>query len=66
MSVAKKVTNIARILAIYFLDKQIDKFNQEQITDKGLGITLTNNEIKDIMKVVKSFENRGTLLLRNC
>ena len=25
----------------------------------GSGITLTNNEIKDIMKVIKSLENRG-------
>ena len=25
------------------------------------GITLTNNEIKDIMKVIKSLENRGIL-----
>ena len=28
----------------------------------GAGITLTNNEIKDIMTVTKSSENRGTLL----
>ena len=28
----------------------------------GTGITLTNNEIKDIMKVMKSLENRGILL----
>ena len=26
----------------------------------GLGITLTNNLIKDIMKVIKSLENRGS------
>ena len=30
------------------------------ITDSG--ITLTNNEIKDIMKISKSLENRGSLL----
>ena len=29
------------------------------ITDSG--ITLTTNEIKDIIKVIKSLENRGTL-----
>ena len=28
----------------------------------GSGITLTNNEIKDIMKVIKSLKNRGILL----
>ena len=30
----------------------------------GLEITLTNNKIKDIMKVIKSLENRGILLKR--
>ena len=29
---------------------------------KGSGITLTNNEIKDITKEIKSLENRGILL----
>ena len=29
---------------------------------KGIGITLTNNEIKDIMKMTRSFQNRGILL----
>ena len=28
----------------------------------GAGVTLRNNEIKDIMKVIKSLENRGILL----
>ena len=28
----------------------------------GSGITLTSNEIKDIIKVVESLENRGVLL----
>ena len=28
----------------------------------GAGITLINNEIKDIIKVIKSLENRGILL----
>ena len=31
---------------------------------KGSGITLTNNEIKYIIKVIKSLENRGILLKR--
>ena len=30
----------------------------------GSGITLTINEIKDIMKVISSLENRGILLKR--
>ena len=28
----------------------------------GSGITLTDNEIKDIIKVIKSLENRGILI----
>ena len=36
--------------------KQIDKFNKEYITAEGLEITLTNSEIKDIMKVIKSYK----------
>ena len=30
----------------------------------GLGISLSNNETKDIMKVIKFLENRGNLLKR--
>ena len=60
-SVAIKGTDIARNLEEKkFLHKQIDRLNKEYIT--GSGITLTNNEIKDIMKVIKSLENRGILL----
>ena len=29
---------------------------------KGSGITLANNEMKDVIKVIKSLENRGVLL----
>ena len=61
-SVAKKGTDIARNFGKDFLDKQIDKFNKEYITGKGSGIPLRNNEIKDIIKVIKSSENRGILL----
>ena len=31
----------------------------------GAGIYLTNNEVKDIVKIIKSVENRGNLLKRN-
>ena len=37
-------------------------FNKEYITRSG--ITLTNSEIKYIMKVIKFLENRGILLKR--
>ena len=49
-----------RKLGETFLDKQINRFNKEYIT--GSKITLTNNEIKDIMKVMKSLENKEILL----
>ena len=32
------------------------------VSIKGSEITLTNTEIKDITKVIRSLENRGTLL----
>ena len=37
-------------------------FNKEYIAGEGSGITLTNNEIKGIMNIIKSLENRGILL----
>ena len=36
------------------IEKEISSFNSSRVT-------LTNNEIKDIIKVVKSLENRGIL-----
>ena len=61
-SVAKKGTDIPPKLGTDFLDKQIDRFNKEYIT--GSGTALTSNEIKDIMKVIRSLENRRILLKR--
>ena len=65
MSVAQKETDIARKLVKIFLDKQIDKFNKKYITGKASRKNLTNNEIKDIIKVNKSLENGGILLKGN-
>ena len=59
-SVAKTGTDIGRNLGKKILEKEMDRFNKEYIT--SLGITLTNNEIKDITKVIKSLKNRGILL----
>ena len=57
--IAKKGTGLARDLGKDFLDKQIDKFNKDYITNESCsGIMLTNNETKDIMKVIKSLENQ--------
>ena len=56
--IAKKGTGLARDLGKDFLDKQIGKF-KDYITNEGCsGIMLTNNETKDIMKVIKSLENK--------
>ena len=62
-SVAKKRTDLARDLGKNFLDKQIDRLNKEYIT--GSGISLTNNEIKDILKVIKFLENKRIIIERN-
>ena len=35
----------------------------KKIKKIGSGITLTNTEIKDIMKVIKSLKRRGILLI---
>ena len=42
--------------------KGIIELNKKFTWSKGSGITLTNNEIKYIMKVIKSLENRRILL----
>ena len=46
----------------YYTSKEINELNKQFASSKGSGITLTNNEIKDIMKVIKSLENNGILL----
>ena len=61
-NLAKKGTDIARDLREDFLDKQIYKYDKEYITEEGSGITLTKNEIKDIVKITKSLEYRRILL----
>ena len=46
----------------YYTSKEINELSKQFASSKGSGITLTNNEIKDIMKVIKSLENNGILL----
>ena len=58
--VAKNGTDLARDLGQMFLDNQIDRLNKEYLT--GSGISLKNNEIRDIIKVAKSLENREIFL----
>ena len=40
----------------------MNKLNKKITSSKGSGITLTDNEIKDIMKVTNSSQNREILL----
>ena len=58
---AKKGTDIAGYLVINYVDKGIDIISKRYITGKASGITLTNNEMRDIIKVIKPVENRGIL-----
>ena len=59
---SKKVT-LNDIIKIATDSKNFMK-NLKNASDKvlGTGITLTNNETKDIIKVIKSLENSGILL----
>ena len=52
---AEKVTE-------YHINKRMNELNKKFTSSKVSGITLTNNEIKDIMKVIKSLGNRVILL----
>ena len=45
-----------------FVDLRLNLIGKKMKEKFGSGITLTNNEIKDIMKGIKSLENRATLL----
>ena len=57
-----KAPKLAEKTTEYYVNKGINELNKKFTSSKGSGITPTNNEIKDIMKVIKSLENRGTLL----
>ena len=46
------------------MNKKVNKFNKILTTTIEPGITLTNNEIKDIIKVNKLLQNRGILWKR--
>ena len=46
----------------YFVDKGMNKLNKSSTQREGPGIVLTNNGIKDIIKLINSLENRLILL----
>ena len=41
----------------YYINKGVNEPNKKFTSTKSLGITLTNNKIKGIMKVINSSEN---------
>ena len=41
----------------YYINKGVNELNKKFTSSKDSKITLTNNEIKDIMKVIKPLEN---------
>ena len=63
MSLAPKLApRLAEKATEYYINKGINELNKKSTSSKGPGIPLRNNEIKDIMKVINSLENRGILL----
>ena len=48
----------------YYVNKGINQLNKKFASTEGLGITLTNNEIKDTTKVIRYLGNGGILLKR--
>ena len=53
----KNATELTKYPTKYIVDKGLDRRNKDFPTSEVSGITLTNNKIKNIMKVMKSLEN---------
>ena len=60
----KKLLNLINVLTDARANAVGRKIKEQNLTITGLGITLTNNEIKDVMNVVRFIENRESLLKR--
>ena len=54
----KRPPEITRGLTRYFVNKKLNKISKKFASSKSSGITLTNNEVKDIKRVIKSSENK--------
>ena len=57
--VSKIAKDVAKIAAKQFVNTEKDTLSKKFLVS---GITLTNNEIKDIIKVINYLENAGILL----
>ena len=53
---------MGKIATEYYVNKGINKLKNIFASSKGSGIVLTNNETKDIKKVIRSFGNEAILL----
>ena len=62
--IVKSAPLIAKSVALYYAIKKLNEFNKKFTASEGLGITLANNEIKDIIKFIRYLENREILLKR--
>ena len=68
MQIANILYNLAsdKNIPVTILDTGNDLFNNKtknrSLSLKGLGLTLTNNQVKDIIKLIRSLKNRGILL----
>ena len=58
----KAAPKLGKIATEYFVNKGINKLKNIFASSKGSGIVLTNNETKDIKKVIRSFGNEAILL----
>ena len=57
-----RAPELTRNATRYFVNEGINRLKKDFILSEGSGITLTNNEIKDTIKGIKSLESAGILL----
>ena len=57
-----RAPELTRNATRYFVNEGINRLRKDFILSEGSGITLTNNEIKDTIKGIKSLESAGILL----
>ena len=60
--VIKQAPLMAKNMVLHYQNKKLNEFNKNFTLSEGLGITITNNVIKDIIKVIRSLENKVILL----
>ena len=61
----KRAPELTKDATRYFVNKEINRLKKDFTSSEGSRITLTNNKVKNIIKVIKSLENKGVLLRGN-